>query len=184
MLILGDKELTIEGVKLCVFNNEQVKVSDTALKSVRENYEFLLRFSQEKVIYGINTGFGPMAQYKINDQDRRQLQYNLIRSHCSGMGQPLSPIFCKAAVLARLNTLILAKSGVHESLVLLLQDMLNLNIIPVVYEHGGVGASGDLVQLAHLALAVIGEGQVYYEGEIRDTAEVLAENNLQPIEIQ
>src|SRR5690606_37043154 len=122
--------------------------------------------SDRKLIYGINTGFGPMAQYKINDEDREQLQYNLIRSHCSGVGKTLSPSQTKSLILARLNGFLQGYSGVHPEVVHLLVHFINKDISPVIYEHGGVGASGDLVQLAHLALCLIGEGEVEYDGKI------------------
>ncbi len=105
-----------------------------------------------------------MAQYKISDADENQLQYNLIRSHSSGCGAPLAEIYAKATMLARLNTLMQAKSGIHPEVVELLKEMINRNINPYIPEHGGVGASGDLVQLAHLALNLIGEGEVFYKG--------------------
>ena len=102
-----------------------------------------------------------MAQYKIKDDERIQLQYNLIRSHASGTGNPITAQYVRAAMLARLNTLSLGNSGVHPSVIKLMGELLNRNIIPLIYEHGGVGASGDLVQLAHLALVLIGEGEVF-----------------------
>ena len=93
-----------------------------------------------------------MAQYRIQPEDQLQLQYNLIRSHSSGTGNPLSPIHVKAAILARLNTLALGNSGVNMSVISLMKELINSDITPLIFDHGGVGASGDLVQLAHLAL--------------------------------
>ncbi|MBQ0741094.1 aromatic amino acid lyase, partial [Aquimarina celericrescens] len=84
------------------------------------------------------------------DKERNQLQYNLIRSHASGTGNPIPPMYVKAAMLARLNTLCLGYSGVHKSVIDVMTSLINKNITPLIYEHGGVGASGDLVQLAHL----------------------------------
>ncbi len=106
-----------------------------------------------------------MAQHKIPDTDRLTLQYNLIRSHASGAGKPIDEILAKGMLVDRLNTFALGKSGVHPDLLLLLRDLINLDITPVIYEHGGVGASGDLVQLAHLALAIIGEGELMENGK-------------------
>jgi histidine ammonia-lyase len=124
-----------------------------------------------------------MAQYKIKDSQRIELQYNLIRSHSSGTGQVISSKYVKAAMLARLNTLSLGNSGVHISVVNLMTSLINKDIIPLIYEHGGVGASGDLVQLAHMALVLIGEGEVFYKGERKLTKEVFQLENLQPITI-
>ena len=164
--------LSIEDFTSIIFNNNKVAVSDSVIKRVEESFDFLKEFSGNKVIYGVNTGFGPMAQYRIKDEDRLQLQYNLIRSHSSGTGKPISPINVKAIILARLNTLSLGNSGVHPSVIHLMKEFLNRDITPLIFEHGGVGASGDLVQLAHLALTLIGEGEVFYKGERRATKEV------------
>ena len=125
-----------------------------------------------------------MAQYRIQDEDRLQLQYNLIRSHSSGTGKPLNAICVKAAILARLNTLSLGNSGVNPSVIHLMKEFINRDITPLIFEHGGVGASGDLVQLSHLALVLIGEGEVFYKSERRPTKEVFELENLKPIQVE
>ena len=176
--------LSIEDFTSIIFNNNKVAVSDSVIKRVEESFDFLKEFSGNKVIYGVNTGFGPMAQYRIKDEDRLQLQYNLIRSHSSGTGKPISPINVKAIILARLNTLSLGNSGVHPSVIHLMKEFLNRDITPLIFEHGGVGASGDLVQLAHLALTLIGEGEVFYKGERRATKEVFEIEKLEPIKVE
>ncbi len=176
--------LSVEDFISIIFNNDKVAVSDSVIKRVEESFAFLKEFSENKVIYGVNTGFGPMAQYRIKNEDRLQLQYNLIRSHSSGTGKPISPINVKAIILARLNTLSLGNSGVHPSVIHLMQEFLNRDITPLIFEHGGVGASGDLVQLAHLALALIGEGEVFYKGERLATATVFEIENLKPINVE
>ena len=176
--------LSIEDFTSIIFNNNKVAVSDSVIKRVEESFDFLKEFSGNKVIYGVNTGFGPMAQYRIKDEDRLQLQYNLIRSHSSGTGKPISAINVKAIILARLNTLSLGNSGVHPSVIHLMKEFLNRDITPLIFEHGGVGASGDLVQLAHLALTLIGEGEVFYKGERRATKEVFEIEKLEPIKVE
>lgn len=176
--------LSLEEFSAIVFKNNKLEVSDAVLKRVEESFTFLKEFSGNKVIYGVNTGFGPMAQYRIKDEDRLQLQYNLIRSHSSGTGKPLSPVCVKSAILARLNTLSLGNSGVHPSVIHLMKEFINRDITPLIFEHGGVGASGDLVQLAHLALTLIGEGEVFYKGERRATKEVFEIEGLQPISVE
>lgn len=176
--------LSLEEFTAIVFKNNKVAVSDQVLNRVEESFNFLKEFSGNKVIYGVNTGFGPMAQYRIKDEDRLQLQYNLIRSHSSGTGKPLSPVCVKSAILARLNTLSLGNSGVHPSVIHLMKEFINRDITPLIFEHGGVGASGDLVQLAHLALTLIGEGEVFYKGERRATKEVFEIEKLQPINVE
>ena len=184
MLKTGTEYLQLSDVYRIVFQYEKIEIEETALKKVSESFEFLKEFSKDKVIYGINTGFGPMAQYKISEADQIQLQYNLIRSHSAGSGELLPEQCVRAAMLARLNTLLKGYSGVNTSVVLLLKDFLNYGIYPNIYKHGGVGASGDLVQLSHLALALTGEGKVRYKGKEQNTADVLRELNLKPIEIK
>ena len=176
--------LSIKDFTSIIFNNNKVTVSDLVIKRVQESFDFLKEFSGNKIIYGVNTGFGPMAQYRIKDEDRLQLQYNLIRSHSSGTGKPISPINVKAIILARLNTVSLGNSGVHPSVIHLMKEFLNRDITPLIFEHGGVGASGDLVQLAHLALTLIGEGEVFYKGERRATKEVFEIEKLEPIKVE
>src|SRR5690606_16011479 len=167
-----------------IFENSKIHIDEKVYKTVDDSFNFLKEFSADKVIYGVNTGFGPMAQYKIKDSERIQLQYNLIRSHASGTGQPIAPMYVKAAMLARLNTLSLGNSGVHKSVIGLMTELINQDITPLIYEHGGVGASGDLVQLAHLALVLIGEGEVFYKGERKATEEVFKTLGLKPISVE
>lgn len=176
--------LSLNDFSAVIFNNEKVSLDQLLVERVTKSFHFLEKFSANKVIYGVNTGFGPMAQYRIQPQDQLQLQYNLIRSHASGTGNPLSPIHVKAAILARLNTLALGKSGVNISVIELMKELINRDITPLIFAHGGVGASGDLVQLAHLALILIGEGEVFYKGERRTTQEVFELEGLQPIEVK
>jgi histidine ammonia-lyase len=170
--------LSLKEFESVIFENAKIEISQVVLNRVNESFNFLKEFSVNKIIYGVNTGFGPMAQYRIKDEDRIQLQYNLIRSHASGTGKPLNAICVKAAILARLNTLSLGNSGVHPSVIHLMVALINRDITPLIFEHGGVGASGDLVQLAHLALVLIGEGEVFYKGERRATQEIFEIENL------
>ena len=176
--------LKIESFYEVIFQLQPIQIHEDTQKTVERSFEFLKVFSENKVIYGVNTGFGPMAQYKIKDSERKQLQYNLIRSHSSGTGNTIPPMYVKASMLTRLNTLSLGKSGVHQSVIELMTTLINKNITPIIYEHGGVGASGDLVQLAHLALTLIGEGEVFYKGERHNTEDVFKAENLTPITIE
>ncbi|WES96072.1 aromatic amino acid ammonia-lyase [Chryseobacterium arthrosphaerae] len=176
--------LELKDFQKIIIENEKIELDESLLSRVDTSFQFLKEFSKNKVIYGVNTGFGPMAQFKISDEDTHQLQYNLIRSHSSGIGNPLPAQEVKACMLARLNTLSLGNSGVHQSVIYLLQELINRDIIPLIFEHGGVGASGDLVQLAHLALVLIGEGEVFYKGERKSTKEVFAAEGLEPIQVE
>lgn len=183
MIIIGKSQLTLQQFSDILFKNEPIAVDETAFDRINTNFEFLKKFSSHKLIYGINTGFGPMAQYKVSEENILQLQYNLIRSHASGSGKPIPALLCKALMIARLGSFIQAHSGVHADVVKLLVTLINQNISPVIYEHGGVGASGDLVQLAHLGLALIGEGEVWFEGEICDAGELYERLGIKPLKI-
>ena len=173
--------LPLHIVEDVLFRNKPLEIPQSAIEDVERCYRFLERFHADKVIYGINTGFGPMAQWRVDDRYLTDLQYNIIRSHSTGAGEPLDDLNVKAALIARMGTALQCRSGVHPDVVLLLQAFVNHGIYPFVPRHGSVGASGDLVQLAHIALTLIGEGKVHYRGEWRPTAEVMAECGLTPL---
>lgn len=183
MINIGGTPLTLGDFQKILYKGEKIELDDAALTKVKESYLFLQTFLKDKLIYGINTGFGPMAQYRISEKDRIDLQYNLIRSHCTGAGNKLADVFVKSAMICRLNSLMQGYSGVHPEVVLLLKELINHDIYPQIFEHGGVGASGDLVQLAHLSLNLIGEGEVTYKGQLRPTAEVYKEVGLTPVKM-
>ncbi len=182
-MIVLNKFLSIKDFIQIVNHNHSFTIDQSILSKVESNFNFLQDFSRDKVIYGVNTGFGPMAQYLISEENKIQLQYNLIRSHSSGTGAVIPAAHIRAALLARLNSLSKAKSGIHPEVIQLLQKMIQNDVLPVIFEHGGVGASGDLVQLAHVALSLIGEGEVLYNGERRDTSEVFRELNISPLQM-
>ncbi|MDR0412244.1 MAG: aromatic amino acid ammonia-lyase [Dysgonamonadaceae bacterium] len=175
--------LRLDQVEAIVFKKEKIVLEKDVPDKVREGFDFLRKFSDEKLIYGINTGFGPMAQYRVNDAFRTQLQYNLIRSHCTGTGELLPGQYVKAIMLARLNTFLQGYSGVHPDVIHLLTEFINRDITPLIFEHGSVGASGDLVQLAHIALCLIGEGEVIYEGQRCPAQKVLEQLHLKPLQM-
>ena len=183
MILLGQRALSLDDFSDILFKEKEVALDESALEKVDTNFRFLQNFSSDKFIYGINTGLGPMAQYKVSDENLLQLQHNLIRSHCSGSGKLLSIFLVKAMMIARLNSLMQAYSGVHTDVVELLGELINKNIIPCIHEHGGVGASGDLVQLAHLALVLIGEGEVIFEEEVHSTMQIFSRFNIKPLSI-
>ena len=180
---IGHIKLTLTNLEDILFNTETIELNDIALQKVIDSYQFLQEFSKDKIIYGINTGFGPMAQYRIQDEERVQLQYNLIRSHCSGSGDRLNEVQSRSILVSRLNTLLLGYSGIHPDAIHLMTTMLNKGLYPVIYKHGGVGASGDLVQLAHLALALIGEGEVWSNGQVLNANEAFAVQGISPLKV-
>ena len=177
------KRISLDELVKIIFEKSPVQISSDAMSEVDRSYEFLKDFSKDKIIYGINTGFGPMAQYRVDDECLTQLQYNIIRSHSTGAGKPLDTIYVRAAMMARLMTFLQGKSGVHRELVDILKSFINNGIYPYIPEHGSVGASGDLVQLAHIALALIGEGEVFYKGELCPTAQVLGKLGIEPLKM-
>jgi histidine ammonia-lyase len=182
-IYIGGRNLTTKDFRQVVIHRANVALDDQALKTIHENFHFLEEFSKNKIIYGINTGLGPMSQYKVQDKDRIDLQYNLIRSHAAGSGKPIEDRHVRSLLLARLNMLMKGYSGIHPSAVILLKDFLNLDILPIIPRHGGVGASGDLVQLAHVALALIGEGEVRHKGQTMPAAEAFKATGLAPLQM-
>jgi histidine ammonia-lyase len=136
------------------------------------------------VVYGVNTGFGKLSDVRVPKNELRQLQLNLVRSHACGIGEPLSEPEVRAMMLLRANVLTLGFSGIRSDVIDLLCEMLNRRLYPVVPEKGSVGASGDLAPLAHLALSVIGEGEVFFEGQRMATAEAFRLAKLKSVELE
>lgn len=175
--------MKLNDVYKVLFDGGQLSLDPVEMNRVGQCHDFLKHFASEKVIYGINTGFGPMAQWRVDDNHLQELQYNIIRSHATGMGAPLSDIEVRSAMIARIGTFMQARSGIHPSVILLLQEFVNRGIYPFIPQHGSVGASGDLVQLAHIALCLIGEGKVHFHGEWLPTSEVMQAEGLKPMGI-
>ena len=167
-------------------NGQKLKLDPATLKQARASYDFLSQALEKnnKIIYGINTGFGPMATYILAHGQILDLQKNLILSHASGMGEKIKDEFVLAAMVIRLNTLAKGYSGVSPELLNLLEKFINLRIIPIVPEHGAVGTSGDLVQLAHIALALLGQGQVIFKNEPQKASAVLKHLELKPYKLK
>ena len=176
--------LSLEQIETITFEKTEFKIDNDTLERVSHSFRFLADFAQDKIIYGINTGFGPMAQFKIEKEELNQLQYNLIRNHSCGMGKPLEEVYARSVLLARLNAFLQGNSGVSLNVVEKLIAFLNKNITPQIFEHGGVGASGDLVQLAHLGLNLIGEGKMYKDGESTDASDILEAAQIKPLKLQ
>ncbi len=158
---LDGHSLSISDVVAVARHNAPVALDPKALKAVtasRRAVEAAIEGGQ--TIYGVNTGFGKLAHVRIPPEQARQLQLNLIRSHASGVGDPLPVDAVRAMMLLRANVLVRGTSGVRPALPELLVEMLNGKLHPTVPSQGSVGASGDLAPLSHLALAMIGEGDV------------------------
>jgi histidine ammonia-lyase len=176
--------ISLAHIEQYAFEKKEFLLAEEVLTQVSKSFSFLTNFSKDKIIYGINTGFGPMAQYRIETDKLSSLQYNLIRSHSSGIGKPLNEIYARSVMVARLNSFIQGNSGVSTAVIRQLVLFLNKGIVPEIFEHGSVGASGDLVQLSHLGLNLIGEGYVYENGGRKKTAEVLLKHDIAPLKME
>lgn len=132
-------------------------------------------------VYGVNTGFGKLASIRIESADVATLQRNLILSHCCGVGEPLTQDIVRLIMVLKLMSLGRGASGVRPDIVALMQAMLKAGVLPVIPEKGSVGASGDLAPLAHMAAAMIGEGEAFYEGERLPAADALSHAGLEPV---
>src|SRR5205814_6298167 len=140
--------------------------------------------ARDAVVYGVNTGFGKLADVRIPHAEIGVLQLNLVRSHACGIGPPLSEPEVRAMMLLRANVLTLGFSGVRPEVIELLCEMLNQRVHPVVPEKGSVGASGDLAPLAHLALSLIGEGEAFFDGKRMGSGEALKRAKLKPLQLE
>lgn len=137
-----------------------------------------------EAIYGVNTGFGKLANVRIAPEDTAQLQRNLILSHCAGVGAPIPPAITRLIMVMKLMSLGRGASGVRWELIELLTQMINAGILPIIPSQGSVGASGDLAPLAHMTAALMGEGEVLYKGVRMSAREALAKENLSPAQLQ
>lgn len=135
-------------------------------------------------VYGVSTGFGPLCDAKISKEDTRKLQENLLISHAVGVGNPISKEISKLMLISKLHALAKGFSGISIPTFERILWFLENDVIPVVPEQGSVGASGDLAPLSHLFLPLLGEGEVWFQNEIKPTREVLNHFNLEPIELQ
>ncbi|WP_316348539.1 aromatic amino acid ammonia-lyase [Desulfuromonas acetoxidans] len=183
-VVLTGNDLTVEQIIAVGVGDLKVELDEQALQRCRDSRTFLEEaVNARHIIYGVNTSFGPMCNKIIDDNEIEALQVNLIRSHAAGLGDPLKPYIGVAVMLVRLNTLVKGYSGVRIELLEFMQWMINEGIAPYIPECGSVGASGDLIHLAHLALGIIGEGNLYYHDELRPAAEVFAELGREPMRL-
>ena len=181
-LQINGNDLSLDDLRQVVYERRPVELADAARTKVvaaREVVEKLLR--ENRVAYAINTGVGKLSDVHIEPAQNRQLQVNLIRSHSAGVGEPLSQEETRAMMLLRANSLAKGFSGVRPEVIDLICAMLNNGVHPVVPSQGSVGASGDLAPLAHLALAMIGEGQVWDQSARSNSAEALKRAGIKPL---
>ena len=182
--VIDGRSLTLADVE-AVSQGSTVELSASALvaiESARKYVESLV--SQQQLVYGITTGFGKFSDVVIKPGDMGTLQDNLIRSHACGVGDPLPEDETRALMLLRANALALGHSGVRPLVVNMLIDCLNKRVLPVIPCKGSLGASGDLVPLAHMGLFLMGEGKAWFEGQSMDAAEALERCGIKPLKLE
>ncbi|UOQ45641.1 histidine ammonia-lyase [Halobacillus salinarum] len=185
MVELNGEDLTLEQMKAICLNNDPVAIAPESLTKVRSSRKVVQGIVERKEqVYGINTGFGKLSDVAIADQDVDRLQLHLIRSHACGVGDPFPERVSRAMVVLRLNALLKGYSGVREGVVTRLAELVNKGIHPVIPSQGSLGASGDLAPLSHLALVLIGEGKVFYKGNIEDTKQVYQRLNMKSLHLK
>lgn len=185
MHLINHHPLNATEVVAIVAAHQPLALSDEATARINRAHDFLHRLlaEREAPIYGVNTGFGAFCNVRIDGTELSQLQYNLLRSHACGVGQPVSTTLVGIMLVLKVHSLALGHSGVQLTTIQRLIDLYNHEIYPVVFDKGSLGASGDLVPLAHLCLPLIGEGEVWYKGQRRKTAAVYQELGWQPVEL-
>lgn len=185
MLELDGQRLSLARIAAVASGQESVSLSNSARQRVEKSRLIVEKIVAEgRTVYGVNTGFGRLSDVRIDPADLRALQLNLVRSHACGLGPPLSIAEARAMVLLRANVLALGYSGCRAALIEKLIEMLERGVTPVIPEKGSVGASGDLAPLAHLAQPVIGEGEVFFDGQRLASAEAFARARIEPLELE
>lgn len=183
-LKLGARALSLEEVREVALEGRRVELSPSAIRKIEKAHKFLQSCLKDSgAIYGVNTGFGLLANVRVPDPDLESLQYNLLRSHACGVGTWIEDHYVRAMLLLRASALALGNSGVSLKLVEQILALLNRGICPCVPEQGSVGASGDLAPLSHLALVLIGEGKARVRGKEVSGAQALKSAGLKPIRL-
>lgn len=184
-LALSGNDLTLGQLYQVVLEGFEVTLAPEAVARMDASRAVVKRLSTGDVAaYGINTGFGALATVRIQPQQIRELQLNLVRSHACGVGAPLAEDETRAMILLRANALAKGFSGVRPVVVETLLAMLNRSVLPVIPSQGSVGASGDLAPLAHLALVAIGEGEAIYKGAKLSGADALKQADITPLRLE
>jgi len=184
-IYVDGENLSIKDVHDVSRRDERVEIAEVCKEKIERSRKVVEdKLEGDEDVYGINTGFGDLANVKIENEKTQQLQKNLIRSHASGVGEPLAEDVVRATILLRANTLVKGYSGIRLKVIELLVDMLNEGIHPVMPCKGSVGASGDLAPLAHMSLVLMGEGEAFYDGEKLSGEEALNRAGLKPVELK
>ncbi|MBR5103320.1 MAG: histidine ammonia-lyase [Bacteroidales bacterium] len=184
--IISNKRLTIEMAGALLEPGSKLTLSNDSKEAILKCRRYLDSKMEDigRPVYGVTTGFGSLCNITIPAEDLSQLQHNLVMSHACGTGETVRPEIVKLMLLLKVQSLSYGYSGVQLVTVERLMEMFNNDILPVVYQQGSLGASGDLAPLAHLCLPLIGLGEVVYKGEVRQSADVWAELGWEPIKLQ
>lgn len=180
MIELRTETLTTPRDVAGFFGGDLVTIEPATLLALDRSFDRLAARAGGEPLYGVNTGFGPMVRITIAASDLTTMQYNVIRSHAVGLGPAIEPDLGRAVMFARLRSLVANRSAVRASLVEMFATLLNAGIAPAIPRKGGVGASGDLIQLAHLATLLLGEGRAFADGHAIEASEALRRAGLQP----
>ena len=184
MVNIDGSSLTIEEVEAVAEKNSRVQLAPVALlRMIASRHRVDAAMCDPTPVYALNTGVGLLANIRLNEPEIEAMQVNLIRSHCCGVGSPLSTSVVRGMMLIRANVLAKGFSGIRPIVAERICDLLNHQITPVIPSRGSVGASGDLAPLAHMALVLIGEGQAEYQGKILPAAECLKRAGLMPLSL-
>lgn len=177
--------LTIQSISSIALGEVTISLSAEAEARIANSYQYLQQKLQanDRLYYGINTGFGSLCNIAILAEELSQLQHNLVRSHACGCGEMVPDHLVRLMIFLKIQSLSFGHSAVNPKTVHLLLELYNHNILPVVYTQGSLGASGDLAPLAHLCLPLIGEGRVKVNGKIVPAAEALGQFGLQPVQL-
>src|SRR3972149_6696122 len=179
---IDGNHLTLEDIQAIATEEATVSLAPEALDRIRASRKVIEEILEgNRVVYGVNTGFGKLSDVKIPVGQVDELQLNLIRSHAAGVGDPFPVPVTRAIMLLRANVLAKGNSGVRPEIIHLLLDMLNKKIHPIIPSKGSVGASGDLAPLSHLALVLIGEGEALSGSRVLPGNEALLKNGLSPL---
>ncbi len=183
---ISSEVLSLDGLQEIIAHHKTLELSEEAKVNIQKCREYLDKkmASHDAPIYGINTGFGSLCNVKISNDNLSQLQENLVKSHACGTGEEVPHEIVKIMLLLKIQSLSYGYSGVQLVTVQRLVDFYNHDILPVLYNQGSLGASGDLAPLAHLSLPLLGEGEVYYEGFRQPAQKVLDKMGWQPIVLQ
>ncbi len=180
-IALDGPGVTIADVVAVARGGESVELTPAAIARLDNAREIVKRLAEGEPTYGVSTGFGSLATVAIPPEKRAELQASLVRSHAAGMGDPVEREVVRAMVFLRARTLALGSSGARPLVANALLDLINNDITPLVPEYGSLGASGDLAPLAHVALALLGEGTVEHAGRLSPAADALSAAGLEPI---